>query len=128
MTPNATTERHGVRVLVLPGTGPVIGDEQSALDVIGQALGDEAEVVAVPVARLDPAFTHLASGVAGAVVQKFVNYRVRLVVVGPLDHHGEPAGPVADWVREANAGRDLWFVDDLAELDRRLGEAAQRAQ
>jgi Domain of unknown function (DUF4180) len=125
MTPNATTERHGVRVLLLPETGPVIGDEQGALDVIGQAFGEEAEIVAIPIARLDPAFTRLASGVAGAVVQKFVNYRVRLVVLGPLDHHGEPAGPVADWVREANEGRELWFVDDLAELDGRLAQRAQ---
>jgi hypothetical protein len=123
MTPNTTSVRHGVRVLALAETGPVIGDEQSALDVIGDAFGEEAELVAVPVARLDPGFTRLASGVAGAVVQKFVNYRVRLVVVGPLDHHGEPSGPVADWVREANEGRELWFVDDLDELDRRLSGA-----
>jgi len=50
-------------------------------------------------------------------------HRVGLVVVGPLDHHGEPSGPVADWVREANEGRELWFVDDLEELDRRLSGA-----
>ena len=115
-----TTERHGVRVLVLPEHGPLIADEQGALDVIGQAFGDEAEIVAVPLARLDPAFTRLSSGVAGAVVQKFANYRVRLVVVGPVEH---PSGPLRDWMREANEGRELWFVADLAELDTRLSGA-----
>ncbi|MHC1561534.1 DUF4180 domain-containing protein [Actinomycetospora sp. C-140] len=112
-----TTERHGVRVLVLPEQGPVIGDEQGALDVIGQAFGEEAEVVAVPVGRLDPAFTRLSSGVAGAIVQKFVNYRLRLAVVGALS---DTSGPVDDWMREANEGRELWFVADLTELDARL--------
>ncbi|GLZ47232.1 hypothetical protein Acsp06_34170 [Actinomycetospora sp. NBRC 106375] len=115
-----TTDRHGVRVLVLPEQGPVIADEQGALDVIGQAFGEEAELVAIPLARLDPAFTHLASGVAGAIVQKFVNYRMRLVVVGPVE---DPSVPLRDWMREANAGRELWFVADLAELDTRLSGA-----
>jgi hypothetical protein len=115
-----TTERHGVRVLALDATGPVIADEDAVLDVVGQAFGDGAEVVAIPVPRLDPSFTQLSSGFAGAVVQKFVNYRLRLVVVGTL---GATSGPVADWVREANRGRELWFVADLDELDARISAA-----
>jgi Domain of unknown function (DUF4180) len=115
-----TTDRHGVRVLVLDEVGPVIADEVGATDVVGQAFGEGAEVVAVPVARLDPAFARLRTGVAGAVVQKFANYRLLLVVVGALEN---TAGPVQDWVREANRGRELWFVDDLAELDPRLSAA-----
>ena len=94
--------------------------ETEALDVIGDAFGHEAEVVAVPVSRLSPDFFQLRTGVAGAVGQKFVNYRLHLVVVGNVDHHGPAGGPLADWVREANRGRQLWFVADEAELDRRL--------
>jgi hypothetical protein len=111
---------HGVRVLTVPAEGPVIGDEAAALDLVGQAFGEEAEVVAVPVERLSPDFFRLATGVAGAIVQKFVNYRLRLVVVGDVAHRGEPAGPVADWIREADRGRELWFVADEVELERRL--------
>lgn len=112
-----TSELHGVRVLVLDREGPVLRDEQSALDVIGETYGTGVDVVAVPVERLDPEFGRLSSGVAGAIVQKFVNYRLRLVVVGAL---GATSGPVDDWVREANRGRELWFVADLAELEERL--------
>lgn len=115
-----TSVRHGVRVLSLAAEGPVIAGESDALDVIGDAFGHEATVVAVPIARLAPEFFELRSGVAGAVVQKFVNYRVRLVIIGDLPEDVAGDGPVADWVREANAGRDLWFVGDEAELDRRL--------
>ncbi|GAA4940077.1 uncharacterized protein DUF4180 [Actinomycetospora succinea] len=114
------TELSGVPVLVLDREGPTIGDEAGALDVIGQTYGTEVDVVAIPVERLDPAFAQLSSGVAGAIVQKFVNYRLRLVVVGAL---GETSGPVDDWVREANEGRELWFVADLAELEQRLSAA-----
>lgn len=114
-----TTMRNGTRVLTVAPDGPAIGDEQSALDVIGEAFGAEAEVVVVPVERLGADFFELRSGVAGAVVQKFVTYRLCLVIVGDPAHHGT-SGPVEDWIREANRGRDLWFVADDAELDARL--------
>ena len=67
----------GVPVLWCAADGPLLDGEQAALDLIGATLG-RAELVAVPVARIAPAFFALTSGVAGAVVQKFVNYRVRL--------------------------------------------------
>lgn len=123
-----TSVRQGVRVLSIAEGGPAIAGESDALDVIGDAFGHEAEVVAVPVSRLAPEFFELRTGVAGAVVQKFVNYRVRLVIVGGLPEHVGGSGPVADWVREANAGRDLWFVADGAELDSRLATRGERGR
>ena len=115
-----TSTRHGARILSLAADGPIVAGEPDALDIIGDAFGHEATLVIVPVARLAPEFFQLRSGVAGAVVQKFVNYRVRLVIVGDLPHQAVGDGPVADWIREANEGRDLWFVADEAELDARL--------
>lgn len=100
--------------------GSPVADEASALDLIGDAFGAGANVVSVPVERLSPEFFRLRSGVAGAVVQKFANYRLRLVVVGDATYHGPTSGPVDDWMREANRGRELWFVADDAELERRL--------
>ena len=107
-------------MFAVPREGAPIGDEAAALDVVGDAFGARAEVVSIPVARLAPEFFRLSSGVAGAVVQKFANYRLRLVVVGDPARHGPPTGPVEDWMREANRGRALWFVADDAELARRL--------
>ncbi|MEJ2866962.1 DUF4180 domain-containing protein [Actinomycetospora sp. OC33-EN08] len=104
-------------VLALPDDGPLIDGERAAVDVLGEAFGAGADTVVVPVARLSPDFFVLRTGVAGAITQKFVQYGIRLVVLG------EPtavAGPVADWTREANRGRELWFVTDRADLEDRL--------
>jgi hypothetical protein len=119
---------NGLRVLAVPAEGAPIGDESGALDVIGDAFGVDAQVVSIPVARLAPEFFRLRSGVAGAVTAKFVTYRLRLVVVGDPAHHGPPAGPVEDWMREANRGRELWFVTDDAELERRLAAESRASQ
>ena len=115
-----TTDRSGVRVLTVAADGPAVCGEQSALDLIGDAYGAEADMVAVPVERLCADFFRLSTGVAGGVVQKFANYRLRLAIVGDPAHHGPTRGPVDDWMREANASSQLWFVADDAELTRRL--------
>ena len=109
----------GVPVLRCTADGPLLDDERAALDLIGEALG-RAEVVAVPVSRIAPAFFALATGVAGAVVQKFVNYRLRLVVVGDITEHVAASTALRDFVREANRGGQTWFVADEAELEARL--------
>ncbi|ROO63316.1 uncharacterized protein DUF4180 [Micromonospora sp. Llam0] len=112
-------ELAGVPVLVCTADGPKIAGEQDALDVIGQTFAG-AEIVAIPVARLDERFFALRSGLAGGIMQKFVNYRLRLVVVGDITGHTAGSTALRDLVVESNRGRQVWFVDDLDTLAARL--------
>lgn len=73
-------------------------------------------MVVVPAARLDPAFFDLRSGVAGEVLQRFVNYRIRLAILGDVTEHIERNNALAALVREANRGGDLCFAPDEAAL------------
>ena len=107
-------------VLTVPVDGPPVAGEQDALDLLGDAFGAGAEVLVVPVERLAADFFRLRTGVAGAVVQKFVNYRLRLVVVGDITEHVAASTALRDFVREANRGGQTWFVADEAELEARL--------
>ena len=120
------SQRHGVTVFDCPPDGPVIRTGQDALDlIVGDALYQGAGLVAVPVDRLDAGFFTLASGIAGEIVQKFVNYRLRLAVVGDIGPHLDRSSALRDFVRESNRGRQTWFVADLAELDERLAAEAR---
>ena len=112
-------ERRGVPVLVCAGDGPPIASGQDALDVIGAALG-RADVAAVPVGRFDERFFALRTGLAGEVMQKFVNYRIRLAVVGDVAAYVAASTALRDLVIESNRGRQVWFVPDLDALDERL--------
>ncbi|MDG4773713.1 DUF4180 domain-containing protein [Solwaraspora sp. WMMD792] len=112
-------ELAGVPVLVCAADGPTIAGEQDALDVIGQTFAG-AEIVAIPVARLDERFFALRSGLAGSIMQKFVNYRLRLVVVGDITGHTAGSTALRDLVVESNRGNQVWFVDDLDTLAARL--------
>lgn len=117
----------GVRVLTIYSDGAAIGSEQDATDLISQAWDQAATLVAVPALRLAPEFLDLSSGQAGAFIQKFVNYRIHLAVVGDLSAALARSRALTDFVREANRRRAVWFVADLAALEQRLAADAKRA-
>jgi hypothetical protein len=113
-------ELHGITVLICAENGQPLAAERDINDFLGAAWAAEAAMVAIPVARLDPAFFQLATRLAGEVAQKFVNYRMRLAVVGDISAQCAQSKALRDFVYESNQGQALWFVDDLAALDARL--------
>jgi hypothetical protein len=105
-----------VNVLVVPAQGPAL----DPIDLIAQALGEQADLVSVPAARLAPGFFDLRSGLAGEFAQKFVNYRVRLAVIGDISAQLDGSAALRAFVAESNRGRQLWFLPTQADLDDRL--------
>ncbi|MCZ0985142.1 DUF4180 domain-containing protein [Streptomyces diastatochromogenes] len=120
MTTNTLETLHDVPVLRCAPEGPALDSERAALDLIGDAMGQGAELVVVPVERVADEFFRLRSGVAGAVVQKFVTYRLRLAVVGDISAHVEASDALRDFVYESNQGGQLWFLTRYQDLDDRL--------
>ncbi|WP_416237826.1 DUF4180 domain-containing protein [Streptomyces sp. NEAU-W12] len=101
--------------------GTKLGGGQTALDLIGDALGCQADLVAVPVERVADDFFSLRPGVAGEVARKCVHHRLRLAVIGDIASHVAGSDALRGFVREANRGHRLGFVSDRAELEERLG-------
>lgn len=113
-------ELHGTNVLICAEDGPQLASERDANDFLGAAWAAEATMVAIPVARLDPAFFQLATRLASEVAQKYVNYRIRLAVIGNISAQCAGSKALRDFVHESNQGQVLWFVRDIAALDARL--------
>ncbi len=110
----------GIRVLQIDSSGLPIGDYRDALDLIGEAAANRADIVAVPSERLAPAFFDLKTRVAGEMIQKFNTYGVRLAIVGNVSNAVESSTAFRDLVRESNRGTLIWFVDNVDGLRRRL--------
>ena len=110
------------RIFLVAPDGPALRTTQDFLDIIGALWGEAVgvNVVAIPARRLAPEFFDLRTGLAGDALQKFVNYRVQVVVVGEITAHVAASGALADFVRESNAGRHVWFCADLEELRARF--------
>jgi len=113
-------ELGGAKVLVLGAEGGPVLTDRHASDLVGLAMEAGAEWVAAPVARLGPAFFDLSTRIAGETIQKLVNYRIRLAVVGDLTAEIAASKALHDFVYESNKGRHVWFVADLGDLTSRL--------
>jgi hypothetical protein len=116
-------EQHGVRVLSFPPDGAVISDDRQAVDLIALARPHQARLLVLPVSRLHPDFFTLRTGVAGAIVQKFVQYRMPVAFLGDITGYLAASSSLRAFVYEANRGKDFWFVADESELDGRLARA-----
>ena len=106
--------------LVLPADGPPV-TPRAVRDLIGDALTVGATTVVIPMERFEAAFFDLGSGIAGDIVQAFVMYGLRLVVIGELPPVASSSRAFGAFVREANRGEQTWFVTTMEELEGRLG-------
>lgn len=116
-------ELAGTPVYVCADVGPSLAEDAGLSDLIGELFGAGAQIVAVPLPRLGPEFLRLSSGVAGHVLQKLVNYRFQIAVVGDVTAAAEASAPLRDFIRESNRGASVWFVGDLAALEAKLTQA-----
>lgn len=110
-------ELEGVRILELAEVGPVMQDASSLLSL---AFEHQADLVAIPTARLGESFFKLATGVAGELVQKFTNYRIRLAILGDISTQVANSNALRSFVYEANKGSQLWFLENRETLVERL--------
>lgn len=116
----------GQRVLWLPELGDTIARESHANDLIGEAWNQQASWVALPVARVHEDFFRLETKLAGAVLQKFVNYGIKLALIGDIAPWLERSQALRDFARETNQGGTFWFVEDEAAFDRKLNATTVR--
>lgn len=107
-------EQNGVAVAAVTAEEKVITDVQSALDLVMTARYDAGTKNIVLDKRLiAQEFFILSSGLAGEVLQKFVNYGVRCAIYG--DFSGYTSKPLHDFIYECNKGKDIFFVGTKEE-------------
>ena len=110
----------GRKVVIGNDSGPLLASEKDVNDWISAAWDAEANLVVVPVSRLSEEFFQLSTRIAGGIIQKFVNYRAQLVIIGDISRWVAGSNALRDFVYEANNGREVWFLSDLNTLAERL--------
>ena len=113
----------GQRVLVCAVEGGPVRTDRDGSALVQLGFDHHAHWLVVPVERLGPDFFNLSTRIAGEVIQKLVNYRFKLAVVGDVSGFVAGSNALRDFVVESNRGQHVWFVADLAALEARLGTA-----
>lgn len=117
-----TVTENGVLVAIPTGEGRLITGPQDALDLAMTVKYETgAERIAMDKRNIAEEFFILSSGMAGEILQKYINYRVKLAVWGDFSRY--TSKPLHDFIYESNEGRDFFFVPTREEAVRRLAEA-----
>lgn len=107
-------EKNGVTCAVVQGKDVVMTDPQSALDLLMTAkyeLGTKNVVIGK--ALIAEEFFVLSSGLAGEILQKYVNYGGRIAIYGDFSHY--TSKPLKDFIYESNQGHDVFFASTQEE-------------
>ena len=121
--PSKSYELHGVRVLECDANEKQLRNYSEAVELIGKAFENHASLIVVPAECLDDDFFRLNTRIAGEMIQKVVQYRQRLVIVGDISPHLAESSALRAFVLEANRGKEVWFLPTREELDERLAQA-----
>ena len=110
-----------VDLAVVSGDGVLIGDTQSALDLAMSVKYETgAERIVLDKNAVCGDFFILSTGIAGEILQKFVNYHVKMAVYGDYSHY--TSKPLKDFIYESNCGKDFFFVSTKEEAIQKLAE------
>lgn len=111
-------------IAVVSSDEKVIVDVQSALDLV-MTVKYETGVSRIVLDKnlVCEDFFILSTGVAGEILQKFINYRVKAAIYG--DYSRYTSKPLRDFIYESNNGHDFFFVSTKEEAVQKLTEARQ---
>lgn len=102
-------EKNGTLCAVVRSDEVVITDLQSALDLLMTAkyeVGTKNIVIDKKLIKDD--FFILSSGLAGEILQKYINYGGRIAIYGDYSHY--TSKPLHDFIYESNKGHDIFFA------------------
>jgi len=95
----------------------VIYNSEDAIELINMPEAQECTIFIIYEKNLTKDFFNLGSGIAGDILQKFSNYRLRLAIIGDFSKY--KSKNLNDFFRESNKTGNIIFVNTLEEaLDR----------
>ena len=101
---------NNIKIAVVSSPNAVITDVQTALDLMMTVKYETGtDRIALEKSVLAEEFFILSSGLAGEILQKFVNYHIRLAIYGDFSRY--TSKPLRDFIYESNQGKDVFFLD-----------------
>ncbi len=91
----------------------IIKTPEDALDLLGNLYYQDFDKIVIHAENITPDFFDLKTGIAGEILQKFSNYRIRLAVVGNFSSYSSKS--MNDFISESNRGKQINFVNSTSE-------------
>ncbi|MDF2662956.1 MAG: hypothetical protein K0Q94_5747 [Paenibacillus sp.] len=108
----------GKAYLVCDSAETPLRTEQDALDLIAASYEHNVKHIMLHADVLSEDFFKLGTGLAGSVLQKFVNNQVKVAAIVPSDRH--IGGRAKEMLDESNKGNDFKVFADISEAEKWL--------
>lgn len=95
-----------------------LSSEEDVLDIVGTCFGDNCSHVILHGEVLSEDFFNLKTKVAGMMLQKFINYHIKVAVILPNDE--KIKGRFGEMVSETNKGKDFRVFKNVEEAEKWL--------
>jgi hypothetical protein len=96
----------------------IISQTQDILDLFGDLVYKNCNRMIIHKRNLHEDFFKLQTGIAGDILQKFSNYRIKLAIIGNFSEYKSKS--LQDFIRECNKGNSVFFLNSYEDALNRM--------
>ncbi|MGE7881783.1 DUF4180 domain-containing protein [Bacillus sp. NPDC094077] len=98
-----------INIAVIRNDTLVISDVQSALDLMATVQYEaDAKRIIIHKSLINESFFDLKTRLAGEILQKFINYKVKIAIIGDFSMYASES--LKDFIYECNKGTDIFYL------------------
>ncbi|WP_433772187.1 DUF4180 domain-containing protein [Bacillus wiedmannii] len=99
----------GINIAVVRNDTVVISDVQTALDLMATVQYEvDAKRIIIHKSLISESFFDLKTRLAGEILQKFINYKVKIAIVGDFSMYASES--LKNFIYECNKGNDIFYL------------------
>ncbi|MGN5652063.1 DUF4180 domain-containing protein [Bacillus sp. Brlt_9] len=99
----------GINIAVIKNDKVLISDVQTALDLMATVQYEvDAKHIIIDKSLLSESFFDLKTRLAGDILQKFINYKVKIAIIGDFSMYTSKS--LKDFIYECNKGKDIFYL------------------
>lgn len=108
--------------IALVGSGDIlINDVQSALDLIATVRYEtDCDRMILNKSAICEEFFDLKTKLAGEILQKFINYQMKIAMVGDFSMYTSTSKSLKDFIYESNNGKCIFFLENEKQAIEKL--------
>ena len=112
-------ESNNVEIANVESSELLINDVQSALDLMATVRYEtDCDRMIINKSAISEDFFDLSTKLAGDILQKYINYQMKIAVVGDFSVYKSKS--LKDFIYECNNGKDIFFLPDENKAIERL--------
>ena len=112
-------KENGKEIAIVSTKEIIITDVQSALDFMATVQYEAGcNRITINKSAICEEFFHLKTRLAGEILQKFINYQVKVAIVGDFSMYESKS--LKDFIYESNKGKDIFFLPNEEQAIEKL--------